>query len=157
MTENLLQTKAYARIRDTQISIFENYARKHGMQSKSMLILMWIYYNPEVITQQRITLKTYSTKQVVNATIKTFKDKGYLLFEDGTADRRTKLLKLTDAGKAYAASVLDTLEQAEYEAMNELTPEEREVLLQLSEKYTDALTKRIEKVSEAEADKEKTE
>ena len=75
----------------------------------------------------------------------------------GTADRRTKLLKLTDAGKAYAASVLDTLEQAEYEAMNELTPEEREVLLQLSEKYTDALTKRIEKVSEAEADKEKTE
>ena len=155
MTENLLQTKAYARIRDTQISIFENYARKHGMQSKSMLILMWIYYNPEGITQQRITLKTYSTKQVVNATIKTFKDKGYLLFEDGTADRRTKLLKLTDAGKAYAASVLDTLEQAEYEAMNELTPEEREVLLQLSEKYTDALTKRIEKVSEAEADKEK--
>lgn len=152
MTENLIQTKAYARIRDNQMSIFENYARKHGMQSKSMLILMWIYYNPEGITQQQIAHKTYSTKQVVNATIKTFKDKGYLRFEDGAEDRRTKLLKLTDAGKAYAASVLDTLEQAEHEAMNELTPEERELLLQLSKKYTDALTKRIVKVSEAEAD-----
>lgn len=95
MTDILPATKEYSRIRDNQMSIFENYARKNGMQSKALTILMWIYYNPNGITQQRITRKTYSTKQVVNATIKNFKDKGYIFFEENPEDKRTKVIKLT--------------------------------------------------------------
>lgn len=90
MTDIYQETKAYSRIRDHQLSIFENYARKRGLQSKSMLILMWIYYNPEGIPQNEIAQKTYSTKQVVNATIKSFKEKGYLRFEENPGDKRIK-------------------------------------------------------------------
>ena len=91
MTDIDQKTKDYSRIRDNQMSIFENYARKKGLQSKSMLILMWIYDNPEGIPQHAIAQKTYSTKQVVNATIKSFKEKGYLLFEENPQDKRMKL------------------------------------------------------------------
>ena len=139
MTDILPATKEYSRIRDNQMSIFENYARKNGMQSKALTILMWIYYNPNGITQQRITRKTYSTKQVVNATIKNFKDKGYIFFEENPEDKRTKVIKLTEDGRTYAASILDALEAAENAAMKELTAEEQDVLLRAGEKFTTAL------------------
>ena len=143
MTDIYKQTKAYSRIRDNQLSIFENYARKRGLQSKSMLILMWIYYHPEGIPQNEIAQKTYSTKQVVNATIKSFKEKGYVRFEENRQDKRMKLIKLTDEGQAYAASVLDFLEEAEKLAMSELTPDERDLLLRVSRKFNDALARTI--------------
>lgn len=143
MTDIYQQTKQYSRIRDNQLSIFENYARKKGLQSKSMVILMWIYYNPDGIPQHEIAQKTYSTKQVVNATIKSFKEKGYLLFEENPKDKRMKLIKLTEKGRTYAASVLDVLEEAEKLAMSELTADERDLLLRISRKFTDALARTI--------------
>lgn len=148
MTDILPATKEYSRIRDNQMSIFENYARKNGMQSKALTILMWIYYNPNGITQQLITRKTYSTKQVVNATIKNFKDKGYIFFEENPEDKRTKVIKLTEAGRSYAASILDALEAAENAAMKELTVEEQDVLLRAGEKFTTALAKNIDEIRE---------
>ncbi|MFR1014984.1 MarR family winged helix-turn-helix transcriptional regulator [Veillonella sp.] len=148
MTDILPATKDYSRIRDNQMSIFENYARKNGMQSKALTILMWIYYNPNGITQQRITRKTYSTKQVVNATIKNFKDKGYIFFEENPEDKRTKVIKLTEDGRTYAASILDALEAAENAAMKELTAEEQDVLLRAGEKFTTALARNIDELRE---------
>lgn len=148
MTDILPATKEYSRIRDNQMSIFENYARKNGMQSKALTILMWIYYNPNGITQQRITRKTYSTKQVVNATIKNFKDKGYIFFEENPEDKRTKVIKLTEDGRTYAASILDALEAAENAAMKELTVEEQDVLLRAGEKFTTALARNIDELRE---------
>lgn len=143
MTESFKHTKEYSRIRDKQLSIFENYARQHGLQSKSMLILMWIYYNPHGITQNHIVQGTYSTKQVVNATIKAFKEKGYLFFDENSPDRRSKVIRLTEMGHAFAAAILDPLEQAEHMAMNKLTLEEQAQLLHLSNKYTAALEQTI--------------
>lgn len=148
MTDILPATKEYSRIRDNQMSIFENYARKNGMQSKALTILMWIYYNPNGITQQRITRKMYSTKQVVNATIKNFKDKGYIFFEENPEDKRTKVIKLTEDGRTYAASILDALEAAENAAMKELTAEEQDVLLRAGEKFTTALARNIDELRE---------
>lgn len=148
MTDILPATKEYSRIRDNQMSIFENYARKNGMQSKALTILMWIYYNPNGITQQRITRKTYSTKQVVNATIKNFKDKGYIFFEENPEDKRTKVIKLTEDGRTYVASILDALEAAENAAMKELTAEEQDVLLRAGEKFTTALARNIDELRE---------
>lgn len=143
MIDSFIHTKEYSRIRDKQFSIFENYARQHGLQSKSMLILMWIYYNPRGITQNHIVRGTYSTKQVVNATIKAFKEKGYLFFDENSPDRRSKVVRLTDEGLQYAASILDPLEEAEHKAMQVLNAEEQVQLLKLSDRYTMSLEKAL--------------
>ncbi|MBS4913378.1 MAG: winged helix-turn-helix transcriptional regulator [Veillonella sp.] len=143
MIDSFNHTKAYSRIRDKQFSIFENYARKHGLQSKSMLILMWIYYNPHGVTQNRIVQATYSTKQVVNATIKAFKEKGYIYFDENSPDRRSKMIRLTEMGHTFATTILEPLEKAEQMAMNKLTAEEQVLLLNLSNKYTAALEQTI--------------
>ena len=142
MTDIDQKTKDYSRIRDNQMSILKLCPEKRASEQIHAHLDVDLD-NPEGIPQHAIAQKTYSTKQVVNATIKSFKEKGYLLFEENPQDKRMKLIKMSEKGRAYAASVLDLLEKAETLAMSELTPTEQDLLLRISRKFTDALARTI--------------
>ena len=58
------------------------------------------------------------------------------------------MIKLTEDGRTYAASILDALEAAENAAMKELTAEEQDVLLRAGEKFTTALARNIDELRE---------
>ncbi|MDO4432213.1 MAG: MarR family transcriptional regulator [Aerococcaceae bacterium] len=130
MNKQLEQSKLFARVRDENFSLYEYYARAHGMHSKSLLILMWIYYTPAGISQHTICKKTYSTKQVVSATIKAFLQKGHVYFEADSLDKRAKKIKLTPEGHQFASGVLDELEAAEVAAMKKLSDDQRSYLIE---------------------------
>lgn len=101
---------------------------------------MFIYYISGGVTQNWISKKTYSSKQVVNATIKKFLDKGYVFFEENPADKRHKKVKLTEEGRVYASRILDPLEEAEKTALSQFSLEEQERLLDLFGRYGQVLT-----------------
>ncbi|WP_032511376.1 MarR family winged helix-turn-helix transcriptional regulator [Streptococcus suis] len=140
MTELRQRSKILAQISYNQDGLYEDYARRHGLNSKSLSILMFIYYISRGVTQNWISKKTYSSKQVVNATIKKFLDKGYVFFEENPADKRHKKVKLTEAGRVYASRILDPLEEAEKTALSQFNLEEQEQLLDLFGRYGQALT-----------------
>ncbi|HFU4025057.1 TPA: MarR family winged helix-turn-helix transcriptional regulator [Streptococcus suis] len=144
MTELQKRSKAYARIFDQQVGLYEGYARRHGLNGKCLSILMWVYYNPGGVTQNWVSKKTYSSKQVVNATIKKFQEKGLVFLEENPADKRHKKVKLTEAGKQFASQILDPLEEAEKTALSQLSLEDQERLLELTERYSQALTKLLQ-------------
>ncbi|HEM3684632.1 MarR family winged helix-turn-helix transcriptional regulator [Streptococcus suis] len=144
MTELQKRSKAYARIFDQQVGLYEGYARRHGLNGKCLSILMWVYYNPGGVTQNWVSKKTYSSKQVVNATIKKFIENGYVYLEENPADKRHKKVKLTEAGKQFASQILDPLEEAEKTALSQLSLEDQERLLELTERYSQALTKLLQ-------------
>lgn len=144
MNTALKKLQKFNRIKDDHTCLYEYYARANGMQSKSMLILMWIYYNPQGITQNTICVKTYSTKQVVNATIKSFIEKGYIILEENLKDKRSKKIKLTQEGTLFASKILDILEEAEKDAMAELTLEEQEKFIDSFTKINEKFKKNIE-------------
>lgn len=147
MNDALKNTKLFARKKDEHFCLYEYYARANGLQSKSLLILMWIYYNPNGISQNTICKKTYSTKQVVNATIKNFFEKEYIYFEENENDKRYKKVKLTKKGKIFASKILDDLEEAESDAMNELTLKQQEILIEcftiLNNRFKENIEKKI--------------
>ncbi|HEM5490938.1 winged helix-turn-helix transcriptional regulator [Streptococcus suis] len=140
MTELRQRSKILARIFYNQDGLYEDYARRQGLNGKSLSILMFIYYISRGVTQNWISKKTYSSKQVVNATIKKFLDKGYVFFEENPADKRHKKVKLTEAGRVYAGQVLAPLEEAEKTALSQFSLEEQEQLLDLFGRYGQVLT-----------------
>ncbi|HEM4292397.1 winged helix-turn-helix transcriptional regulator [Streptococcus suis] len=140
MTELRQRSKILAQISYNQDGLYEDYARRHGLNGKSLSILMFIYYMSRGVTQNWISKKTYSSKQVVNATIKKFLDKGYVFFEENPADKRHKKVKLTEEGRVYASRILDPLEEAEKTALSQFSLEEQEQLLDLFGRYGQALT-----------------
>ena len=127
-------------------SLYEYYARKNGLQGKSLLILSCLYYTKNGITQNTICEKTYSTKQVVSAAIKTFKKKGYIFFEEKEKDRREKIVKLTEEGYLYASKILDPLEKAEINAISKLSSEQQKVFIECYTIFNDNMKKSIEKL-----------
>ncbi|HEL2027272.1 TPA: winged helix-turn-helix transcriptional regulator [Streptococcus suis] len=143
MTELRQRSKILARIFYNQDGLYEDYARRHRLNGKSLSILMFIYYISRGVTQNWISKKTYSSKQVVNATIKKFLDKGYVFFEENPADKRHKKVKLTEAGRVYASRILDPLEEAEKTALSQFSLEKQEQLLDLFGRYGQALTEII--------------
>ena len=116
------------------------------MQGKSLLILSCLYYTNNGITQNTICEKTYSTKQVVSAAIKTFKKKGYIYFEEKEKDRREKIVKLTEEGYLYASKILDPLEKVEINAIGKLSSEQQKVCIEYYTIFNDNMKKNIEKL-----------
>ncbi|MEX2784821.1 MarR family winged helix-turn-helix transcriptional regulator [Streptococcus sp. H49] len=138
------KAQQYARLRDEQFSLFENYARKHGMNSKSLLVFMWIYHNQDGLSQETIARKTFSSKQVVQAIIKNYIKKGWLFLEPSKADRRRKLVRLTEKGLKAAAQLLDPLADYEERAMAGLSDQEQAVLLKATRIFSKHLKDLLE-------------
>ena len=146
MNSLLKNSSMFSRKKDENNSLYEYYARKNGLQGKSLLILTCLYYTRDGITQNIIREKTYSTKQVVSAAIKTFKKKGYIYFEEKEKDRREKIVKLTKEGYLYASKILDPLEKAEINAIGKLSSEQQKVLIEYYTIFNDNMKKSIEKL-----------
>ena len=128
-------TKQYTRIQNDQLSLYEQYARQHGINGKALSILLWIYYSQDGITQKRLADETYSSKQVINSVINGLKEKAFIYFVDSTRDKREKVVRLTLAGEHYCATLLEPLEQAEMNAMATLSNEQQIQLIELMSKY----------------------
>lgn len=146
MTALKQKSKKLVRYLDQEKSLYERYARRNGLTGKSLQLLLWIYYNPQGVTQRFLGDKTLSTKQVVNATIKTWLNQGYLLLKENPCDKRQKMVQLTESGRAYASALLDPLEILEISALESLDTAERDQLLDLFSRYTSALQKEMEKI-----------
>lgn len=146
----MIQTKSYIRAFDALMSTYDYYARQNGLQSKSLQMLLWLYHYPKRneknITQQFLVRKTQSSKQVVNATIKSWGKKGFLELIENPDDKRHKFIRLTPLGQSYAQKVILPLEQMEKASFQILSNEEEDLLNKLTRKYTAALKQEMEKV-----------
>ncbi|MFU2206871.1 MarR family winged helix-turn-helix transcriptional regulator [Streptococcus pluranimalium] len=146
----MIQTKSYIRAFDDLMSTYDYYARQNGLQSKSLQMLLWLYHYPkrneQNITQQFLVRNTQSSKQVVNATIKSWGKKGFLELIENPDDKRHKFIRLTPLGQSYAQKVILPLEQMEKASFQILSNEEQALLNKLTRKYTAALKQEMEKV-----------
>ncbi|MFU2194172.1 MarR family transcriptional regulator [Streptococcus pluranimalium] len=146
----MIQTKSYIRAFDDLMSTYDYYARQNGLQSKSLQMLLWLYHYPKRneknITQQFLVRKTQSSKQVVNATIKSWGKKGFLELIENPDDKRHKFIRLTPLGQSYAQKVILPLEQMEKASFQILSTEEQDLLNKLTRKYTATLKQEMEKV-----------
>ena len=146
MNSLLKNSSMFSRKKDENNSLYEYYARKNGLQGKSLLILSCLYYTKNGITQNTICEKTYSTKQVVNATMKAFKEKGYIYFEEQEKDRREKIIKLTKEGYLYVSKILDPLRESEEKAIGKLSSEQQELFIEYYTIFNDNMKLNIEKL-----------
>ena len=128
--------KKYARLRDEQFSLFENYARKHGMNGKSLLFFLWIYHNPNGITQEWIAKRTFSSKQVVQAVVKNYLEKGWLYLEPSQTDKRKKLVRLSKEGQERDDRLIKPLDRIEEKALESLALEQQELLVVTTEAFS---------------------
>ena len=81
----------YCKFRDEQYALYDEYAKRHGLLMKTLLVLNVLYYAPSSMTQKEICQKTFNSKQTVNLIIKNLLKDGYITLEEDPQNKKNKL------------------------------------------------------------------
>ncbi len=138
----------YCKFRDEQFALYDEYAKKHGMLMKTLLVLNVLFYAKEGMTQTEICRRTFQSKQTVNLIIKNLSADGYVTVTEVRENKRSKLVQMTEAGRSYCEKVVRHITWAEDTAMSMFTPEEQKQLIDLSRTFTKNLTMLINQETE---------
>ncbi len=115
--------------------IYEDYSRSVDIPYTTLQILDLITQTDQC-TQRAICERTFLPKQTVNNVITFFYKRGLVELRELPEDRRNKTIHLTKDGQKYADKVIPQIRRAEYEAMERLTPQQRENLLESMRIYS---------------------
>lgn len=138
----------YCKFRDEQFALYDDYAKRHGMLMKTLLVVNALYYTREGLTQTDICGRTFQSKQTVNLIIKNLLAEGYVTVTEVPENKRAKIVCMTDAGRAYCEKVVWHITWAEDTAMSMFSPEEQKTLIDLSRTFTKNLTMLVNQETE---------
>lgn len=130
MTDKLIkeQVKEFCNRLHSLNRVYEDFARSVDVPYTTLEILNYITQIEEC-TQKVLCERTFLPKQTVNNVITSFYKQGLVELHELPTDRRNKTIHLTKEGKAYADRFIPQVHQAEVEAMEKLTPQQRKNLL----------------------------
>lgn len=141
----------YCRLRDLQFAAYEMYARSHGLTAKELFVLDLIWFAPEGCMQAEICERLSATKQTVSAIIKKFLKKGYVTLSESATDRRSKIIRLTDAGREYVEKIIPPAADAEIAVMAELPGEDIAELVRLTTRFSQGMRRRFQEAQEVQS------
>ena len=130
----------YCKFRDEQFALYDEYAKRNGMMMKTLLVVNVLFYAEDGMTQKEICRRTFQSKQTVNLIIKNLLAETYVTVTEVPENKRNKIVRMTDAGRAYCEKIVRHITWAEDTAMSMFTPEEQKQLIDLSRTFTKNLT-----------------
>lgn len=136
------KTKAFCNAWQSLSIIYEDYARKAGVSYNSLYILNAIQQT-ENCTQKQICEKTLLPKQTVNNVVTNFYKSGYVELVELPENRRIKIIHLTEKGIQYANTLIPHIHHADRLAMESLTEEQQDTLLNLMEIYVSSFRREM--------------
>ena len=138
----------YCKFRDEQFALYDEYAKRHGMLMKTLLVVNVLFYSEEGMTQTEICRRTFQSKQTVNLIIKNLLAENYVTVAEVPENKRNKIVRMTEAGRGYCEKVVRHITWAEDTAMSMFTPEEQQTLIDLARTFTKNLAKLVNEETE---------
>lgn len=126
----------YCKFRDEQLALYDEYAKRHGMLMKTLLVVNVLFYARDGMTQTEICKRTFQSKQTVNLIIKNLLSDRYVTVAEAPGNKRNKIVRMTEAGKAYCEKVVRHITWAEDTAMSMFSAEEQKQFIDLSRTFT---------------------
>ena len=142
----------YCKFRDEQFALYDEYAKRHGMLMKTLLVVNVLFYDSFYakggVTQTEICQRTFQSKQTVNLIIKNLLAESYVTVTEVPENKRNKIVQMTEAGRTWCEKVVRHITRAEDTAMSMFTAEEQKQLIDLSRIFTKNLTKLVNQETE---------
>lgn len=138
----------YCKFRDEQFALYDEYAKRHGMLMKTLLVVNTLFYAKEGMTQTEICQRTFQSKQTVYLIIKNLLAENYVTVEEVPENKRNKIVQMTETGRLYYEKVVRHITWAEDTAMSMFSAEEQKQLIDLSRTFTKNLTKLVNQETE---------
>lgn len=113
--------------------IYREVIKKYSMSECQFWILYALSSEGRPLNQKELQSYLIAPKQTIHSAIHRMLDEGYILLKETSGKR--KFFELTEKGTQLASVSVSKVLEMEFTVLNEFTPEERNTLLSLSEKY----------------------
>ena len=113
---------------------YEEFSRQNGCTSTCMQI-MYLIYNHPGCTQKMLNESSLYPKQTINAVITQLYKDNVVELRENPDDRRSKAIHYSEEGKRRADEFFLKAQRIAYDAMQELTENERNELVEITEKF----------------------
>ena len=123
--------------------IYSRWADRLGVPYDTLITLYGLDIHG-CMTQKNICDFYGFPKQTVNGIIRRLKNDGYISLETNPADKREKLVSLTDSGSAYAKELLAPLYQAEQHTFSEVGGQRLSQMLETIDLFNNSMKKFLE-------------
>lgn len=124
--------------------IYRAAARSFGLSDCAFWILYYIRQSEEKVTQKDICSFMYQPKQSVNSALKKMVKEGLIEIGDYNG-KRHKYVELTEKGEEFSRKTVDLVLVEEIAAFEDMDASERELSIKLLAKYSDCLSRRMNK------------
>jgi len=133
-------------LRDVQ-KLFDHFVRAEheqvNMQSSYRHLLFHLSIQ-DGCTQLQLAKLTHLKPPTVSVTLQKMEHDGYVTRHSDENDLRQTLVFLTDKGREYNQKIRNRISELEKIVMNDITPSEREVLMELLSRMRDNLSKELD-------------
>ena len=126
--------------------IYHLYAKNHNLSDTALWLLYALHENDVAYTQRQLCTAWHCPPQTLNSALKNLKKQGCIVLKSSQENHKNKLIVLTEKGKEKKKKIISPLILAEQRTFQQLTENEREALLSLTEKYIKILWSEINSI-----------
>ena len=105
--EGFEQLKAYTALWQEANAMYEKWAEKRGLSFYELLVVLSLVEADGTCNQKEICTQWLLPKQTVHTILKTFVKKEWVVLTPSEADRRNKIIGLTQTGRSFLCAVAE--------------------------------------------------
>jgi len=120
-------------------ALYRKAAASFGLSYCAMWILYFIDFAENELTQQDLHAMMMFPKQTINSAVSKLARMNYVVLESIPKTRNSKAVKLTPSGKAFCQNTVEKLREAEYLAVENMSPEKMDMFASLYTEFFSCL------------------
>ncbi|MBQ7839475.1 MAG: winged helix-turn-helix transcriptional regulator [Lachnospiraceae bacterium] len=128
--------------------IYHDYAKSIGLSDAAFWLLYSVYEHGKPCTQKDLCHSWFYAPQTINSAIKAMEEQGYITLERVPANKKNKQILFTEKGKTLVDEKIAPLVQAEERSFERLDEQERELLLEITQKHIGILEEEINRIEQ---------
>ncbi len=114
--------------------LYHSYAARWNLSDTAFWILYIAFVQGDGCTQKEICQAWSYTRQTVNTALKSLERRGCITLVPVPGNQKSKAIRFTEAGRQLAQRIIPPLLQAECSSFGQMSGQEREALVALSQK-----------------------
>lgn len=128
--------------------IYGGFARACGISECAFWMMFDTVNSGGEVALSWLNNEWYYSKQTINSALKTLTAKNMVELDFAEGSRKKKVVRLTQAGRAFAERYIDPALEAESRAFAKLEPHERIEMLRMLKKFASALSAEVDTFTE---------
>lgn len=113
---------------------YDQIAASCGVTSNIMNILTLLYKHRTPMTQNELSRELHLSRQTITSVVDSLEQRGLVSRSIAENDRRSRMITLTEEGRASGRHIGRTMRNVELSAFKKLTTEEQHALVDIMEK-----------------------